>query len=89
MKYEFDLKGGYNPDDVYAVRAEQMELPDYFGYNLDALHDWFTEIGHETEISFTGVAEAEVMMSKYMRNLKRLCAAVEKENEHMKFRFDD
>ena len=66
-----------------------MELPDYFGYNLDALHDWFTEIGHETEISFTGVAEAEVMMSKYMRNLKRLCAAVEKENEHMKFRFDD
>ena len=66
-----------------------MELPEYFGYNLDALHDWFTDIGTDTEFCFTGVAEAEVMMSRYMRNLKRLCADVEKENPHMHFTFDD
>ena len=89
MKYKIDLRGVYNPDDFYAVLGEQIELPEYFGYNLDALHDMFTDIAKDTEICFTGVAEAEVMMSKYMRNLKRLCAAVEQENEHMKFEFED
>ena len=89
MKYEIDLRGVYNPDDFYAVLGEQIELPEYFGYNLDALHDMFTDIAADTELRFTGVAEAEVMMSKYMRNLKRLCAAVENENEHMRFHFED
>ena len=89
MKYEINLRGVYNPDDFYGVLGEQIELPEYFGYNLDALHDMFTEIGTDMEIRFVGVAEAEVMMSRYMRNLKRLCSDVEKENSHLKFIFED
>ena len=88
MRYEIDLAGIYNPDDFYNRLEEYMPLPEYFGRNLDALHDMFTDIATETEIVFTSTREAEVMMSRYMRNLKRLCTAVQKENENLRFTFD-
>ena len=87
MKYEIDMAGLYNPDDLYDRLEEYIELPEYFGRNLDALHDVFSEIAEETEFIFTNVQEAEVMMSKYMRNFKRMCDALQKENTHLHLAF--
>jgi ribonuclease inhibitor len=87
-KHTISLAKLYNPDDFYRELERYIELPPYFGYNLDALHDVFTDIGRDTEITFTDTAEAEVMMSKYMRNLKRMCENCCKENPKLKITFE-
>ena len=43
MRYEIDLSGVYNPDNLHEVIAEVLPLPDYYGGNLDALHDCLTD----------------------------------------------
>ena len=40
---------------VYEYLDAMMGFPDHFGYNLDALHDYLTEIGEKTEIIVTYV----------------------------------
>lgn len=35
---------------MHAYLAKMLRLPDYYGRNLDALHDCLTDIGEETEL---------------------------------------
>ena len=44
-------------DSLHAYLREQMELPSYYGENLDALHDVLTDIGIETEIRLSHADE--------------------------------
>ncbi|MCR4584691.1 MAG: barstar family protein [Lachnospiraceae bacterium] len=70
-----DLKNLDSADEFYKRLGEQIELPDYFGYNLDALHDVLDE-KNALEIRFTGCDDAAVIMPRFMRGLKRMCAAL-------------
>ena len=45
--------------------AERLELPTYYGRNLDALYDVLTDIGEETEIILTAPAAVAEQMGKY------------------------
>ena len=45
--------------------VERLELPTYYGRNLDALYDVLTEIGQETEIILTEPAAVVRQMGKY------------------------
>ena len=45
--------------------AERLELPTWYGRNLDALYDVLTEIGEETEIILTEPAAVAEQMGKY------------------------
>ncbi len=49
--------------------AERLELPTYYGRNLDALYDVLTEIGEETEIVLTDPAAVVEQMGKYGESL--------------------
>ncbi|MCR4936779.1 MAG: barstar family protein [Lachnospiraceae bacterium] len=80
MTHTISLSKMYNPDDFYNELEKHVKLPLYFGRNLDALHDFFTDIPEQTEFIFTETSEAEVMMSKYMKNLKRVCKKAAEEN---------
>lgn len=42
------------PDAVYDYLAAELRFPDYFGRNLDALHDCLTDIGAPTRLILTG-----------------------------------
>ncbi len=88
MKYTISLSKMYNPDDFYDQLKKSIEIPPYFGRNLEELRDVFDLINEDTEIIFTDTAEAEVMMSKYMKNLKKVCATVCKENNKLSIRFE-
>ena len=39
-----------NAKEVHAYLKEILSFPDYYGANLDALHDCLTDIGEDTEI---------------------------------------
>ncbi len=43
-------------DAVYDYLAEELRFPDYFGRNLDALHDCLTDVGTPTRLILTGTA---------------------------------
>ena len=89
MTYEIDLSGVYNPDDLHEVIGEALPLPEYYGGNLDALHDVLTDFFEETEITFRNVFEVSVMMPKYIVALKRMCGDAAEENPNLTVNFED
>ncbi len=88
MTITISMAGMYNPDDLYTELKKHLDFPAYFGNNLDALHDVLMEQKEVTEICFCDTAEAEVMMSKYMKNLRRMCKAAQTENPKLTFVFE-
>ena len=45
--------------------ADRLELPTYYGRNLDALYDVLTELGEETELILSDPAAVVQQMGKY------------------------
>lgn len=64
--------------EVHAALARQLSFPDWYGGNLDALHDCLTELHEETEISVLhGEMLAETLGSAYVRLCRVLSDAAE------------
>lgn len=83
------LSGIYIPDEFHARLGDYLPLPDYYGANLDALHDVLTSLSGEWQIHFTECAEAEAMMEKYMKKLRKMCANACQENDGLCITFED
>ena len=45
--------------------SERLDLPTYYGRNLDALYDVLTEIGQETELVLNDPGAVAQLMGKY------------------------
>ena len=63
--------------------AERLELPTYYGRNLDALYDVLTEIGVETEIVLTDPAAVAEQMGKYGEALLATLQEAAEENPRL------
>ena len=63
--------------------AERLELPTYYGRNLDALYDVLTEIGEETEILLTDPAAVAEQMGKYGEALLATLQEAAEENPRL------
>lgn len=87
MRYEIDLSGVCDKDDLNEAIMRALPLPEYYGANLDALFDVLTDISEETEIYFTNSEEAYVYMPKYMASLKRVCEDASAENPAVSVEF--
>ena len=42
------------PEKAHADLAQALNFPEYYGHNLDALHDCLTDIGAPTRLILTG-----------------------------------
>ena len=61
MRYiSLDLRKFTSEKEAYRILKRKFDFPDYFGGNLDALHDCLTDIASDTEVTllYRG-AEAE------------------------------
>ena len=63
--------------------AERLELPSYYGRNLDALYDVLTQIGEETEIVLTDPAVVVEQMGKYGEALPATMHVAAEENPRL------
>lgn len=63
--------------------AERLELPTYYGRNLDALYDVLTEIGEETELVLTDPAAVAEQMGKYGEALLATMQEAAEENPRL------
>ena len=88
-RYEIDLHDIYSADDFQKLLGETLPLPDYYGGTLDALFDVLTEQTAGWSLHFTGCAEAEAVLGKYVRSLKRMCERAAQENEKLEVSFED
>ena len=68
---------------VHNHLAERLQLPSYYGRNLDALYDVLTEIGADTEIVLTDPAAAVEQMGKYGEALLATMQEAAEENPHL------
>lgn len=61
---------------------EELDFPEYYGANLDALHDCLTEISEDTCIGIYEPSEVSVL-GNYLRLMNQVFIAAEQENEHL------
>lgn len=81
-----ELNGSLMTDRVSAHEhlQAQLQLPAYYGRNLDALYDLLTERSEPTEILITGWSELEVNLGGYAAALMDTLYDAARENPALK-----
>ena len=79
----FVLDGGSvgSREVLHRTLAAGLRLPDWYGGNLDALHDCLTDITEPTELVIRGGAALETALGDYSKTLRRVLADCAAENE--------
>ena len=72
---------------VHRFLARELDFPDTYGCNLDALYDFLTERAAGWRVVFTGCAGAEERLPSYMRSLQRMCQDAEAETPELYIAF--
>ena len=72
------------PEKAHEALAQALAFPDYYGGNLDALHDCLTDLS-DTQLVITDCGAASKQMGKWPGFLSVFCDAAE-ENPGLKIR---
>ena len=67
--------------DVHAAFAEALSFPEYYGNNLDALHDMLTERGDEIGVIAVNAKMLSENLGKWWNSLIRLLSDVKEERD--------
>lgn len=63
MRITLDASRMENRKEAHIYLQEQLNFPEYYGKNLDALFDCLTDLG-ETEVEFVNLPEEETYFEK-------------------------
>lgn len=76
-------------EEVHELLYEELELPDYYGANLDALYDVLTEMSEPTrlEMSLSGMEEED--MEKYLEKMWHVLCDAADENLYLEIQRTD
>ncbi len=89
-EYTFPVDTCYTPDDLHELIASKLPLPEYYGGNLDALHDVLTDPHAPWHLIFTGCrAGAALIGAKYMKAFRRACEDAAENNDSLTVTFID
>ncbi len=84
------LKNITSKEDLFNNISAKLNLPEYCGKNLDALHDVLTDIHEETELIIReSSALGEVLGEKYAASFERVLLDSAEENENLSVKFLD
>ena len=67
-----------NPRQLHRVLAEALNFPQWYGSNLDALHDCLTAIAADTQLTLTHFAA----IGTFANGFRRVLQDAENENRH-------
>lgn len=82
-----DCRGFVLRSDLHDAFAESLSFPDWYGNNLDALHDQLTSIGGKTVIQLLHWNEAEESMGRYALCARRAIEDAVEKNPHLQVIF--
>lgn len=81
MRFVLDGSSVGSREALHRTLAAGLRLPDWYGGNLDALHDCLTDITEPTELVIRGGAALETALGGYYKALRRVLADCAAENE--------
>lgn len=71
-------------EDIHKLLAQQLEFPEWYGSNLDALHDCLTDLHEEADVSIIhSDALLETLGPAFVR-LSRVLSDAADENPYLK-----
>ena len=82
-KIEIDCRNISSPEALQTYVQHVMNFPDWYGRNLDALHDMLTEISSPVTITVITGADINAEMRTYLERFLRVLNDSEKENEFL------
>ena len=85
--YSVDLRKIYTRESLHQALMDALELPDYYGKNLDALMDCMTEIREDCEIELTGLSELTDNLMEYAERFLTTLHLAAFENHHITLLF--
>ena len=71
----------------HTAMAQALDFPDWYGGNLDALHDLLTAITGETALQLHGWGDAKAALGVYGTRLEKVLAVSALENPHLTIEF--
>ena len=74
-------------EDLHRVFRETLSFPDWYGNNLDALHDCLTSLPEETKLTLLHWEAAQEGLGRYALGLKRVLTDSEEENPILHIQF--
>ena len=80
-----NLTGVASREEFHRRVRDAFGLPQYYGNNLDALHDCLTDISEKTVVIIKGSDEAEDSVKAYVERFLMMCTDVAEENENIVF----
>ena len=87
--YTIDFTGVSDKEEFHDRVREGIEVPDYYGNNLDALYDILTEDYTDKVIRIVGLERVAPDMRDYALKFRRLCDDICEEYEEIKFIFKE
>lgn len=69
--------------DIHSIFAEELDFPEWYGKNLDALYDCLGDVTEEVEIIFENTDELEENLGISFKKLMRLLEDVSSENDYI------
>ena len=88
--YEIDLSGVKDQEELHDRLAAGMDLPEYYGRNLDALYDVLTSLELPCTITVWGYApEDSDSLQEYLRAMKGVCDDAAKELPGLTFEWEE
>lgn len=73
-----DFTGAISRDDIHNVLASALNFPEYYGRNLDALHDMLSTsfLGEEVSFEITGLATLPEELRAYSEKMVKVFSDV-------------
>lgn len=83
IELKLDASNVTSRGELHDVFAQTLSLPDWYGRNLDALHDCLTEQSADVRITVAAAELIGTLGERYVRNLLRLLRDCAEENPHV------
>ena len=71
-------------EDIHKMLAQQLAFPEWYGGNLDALHDCLTDLHEETELSIVHSETLSATLGPAYVRLTRVLSDAAEENPWLK-----
>ena len=81
MNVTIDCTLIHTKEDLHRIFAESLSFPDWYGNNLDALHDCLTSLSGTVRLD--GWEEAEANLGKYGTAAKKVIVSAGFENKNL------
>ena len=82
-----DCRGFVPRSDLHQAFARALSFPEWYGNNLDALHDMLTSLGEDIQLSLLHWEDAEKSLGDYALSAKRAIWDAAEENPHLTVQF--